>query len=70
MSLANITCKFVRLALQSAKENFTNKADNCQGSSNDTRKRVRILAEERLLQWTKLTGRLSQVTTYHRALCV
>lgn len=43
----------------------TNEADDGKGSSNDTRKGVRILAEEGHLQWTKLTGRLSQVTTNH-----
>ena len=43
----------------------TNEGDDGEGSSNDTWKGVRILAEEGHLQWTKLTGRLSQVTTNH-----
>ena len=47
---------------------ITNKADDGQSCSNYTRKRVRIPAEEWYLQWTKFTGRLSQVTTYHRTL--
>ena len=63
--------ELVRLVLQlHVGEPLTNKADNGEGSSNDTRKRVRILAEEWLLQWPKLTGWLSQVASYHRTLQV
>ena len=49
---------------------ITNEADNGKSSSDDARKGVRILAEEWYLQRTKLTGRLSQVASDHRALHV